>query len=428
MVEANKNLSHAFLSRAQSGTSEWLDKVLSMNERGDRFSAANSRTPKAPARIKVTSAVKTLFTPIAEGATPSGQYKLFSEVLDVDVGDHYYFLNVRDTNADPNAEPGDTSADDVAIKVWVPRRDHDEPEVRQSFELEGRFEWRARHETARLEMVFVATRAKRLGTSGRWTERLERYEGIRAQTQAARPALRRPQSVQLVTSPRRDGERDFRSWLAQYAPDIAVETTAVKLNNVDAIARGIREAAAVPGSTFLVIVRGGGDAVDLDRFNHPTVVQAVAEVAQHIPVVVGVGHERNKVVAAAFATREVITPTDAARFVAGLTDVGSTATPLDAAAAKTRRGRRNEPIRIVVDNDPFANVMRWILVAALCIALGLGLGYLLWGTRSGSQLGGAPPPAAAPVLVEEPAGPPATESPRAPLKKPPRHGIERPTR
>jgi hypothetical protein len=395
-----------------------------MVETGERHTASGGAEPR---RTKITSALHWYFKPVAQQALAAmnersrDEHLVYAEVLEVNCGDVYYFLRVRDTSSD-NEKPDAKKAnpDDVSLPVWLSRK-FEEPLEQHTYEFLGHFEMKPHYETGVLEMHLVVRQAKRLGVSKRWTERRKAYAEIRARVGPPFPIVGRPRLVQLVTAARRDGERDFKDTLQRMARDIAVETTSVRLKDVAAIAAGIRAAAAVPGVDLVAIVRGGGEAVELDRFNDPVVVEAVAEAAQRVPVLVGVGHQRHKVEAARVATNEFITPTATAEFIAKLSSAraarGSTpperaTSSPSPASSQPWRGtptREDGEVRIVVDNDPFAHVLRWLLIAFLCIAIGLALGYFFWGRgEHPPEASAVAPVTSAPSLVEEPTTPVAT--------------------
>ncbi len=63
----------------------------------------------------------------------------------------------------------------------------------------------------------------------------------------------------------------------------------------------------------LMLVRGGGSMEDLQTFNSEKVARAIA--SSRIPVIVGVGHERDVTIADLVADRRASTPTNAAEIV-----------------------------------------------------------------------------------------------------------------
>ena len=64
---------------------------------------------------------------------------------------------------------------------------------------------------------------------------------------------------------------------------------------------------------LIAVVRGGGSLEDLSPYNEEIVADAIFE--SKIPVVVGVGHEKDIVIAQLVADVAASTPTDAAKIV-----------------------------------------------------------------------------------------------------------------
>jgi exodeoxyribonuclease VII large subunit len=78
----------------------------------------------------------------------------------------------------------------------------------------------------------------------------------------------------------------------------------------ESIAAAIRRLNTVGGIDLMIIGRGGGSLEDLWAFNEECVARAVHE--SRIPVVSGVGHETDLVIADMVADLRALTPTDAA--------------------------------------------------------------------------------------------------------------------
>ncbi len=127
-----------------------------------------------------------------------------------------------------------------------------------------------------------------------------------------RPIPRYAERIGLITSERGEAMHDFLANL---------ERVGLKISLLDCRVEGAR---AVPGlvaaiqqfnrshdAAVLVITRGGGSSWEiLQPYNNEAVCRAV--VASHIPILMGVGHERDVPLAALAADRYVSTPTAAA--------------------------------------------------------------------------------------------------------------------
>ncbi len=137
-----------------------------------------------------------------------------------------------------------------------------------------------------------------------------------------------PQRIGLITS--RDGAAigDFTANLGNYGLKILFVHSAVEG------ARAVPELLAAIKTLsrkkidLLVIVRGGGSLESLQAFNNEAVVRAVAEFP--VPVVAGIGHERDETLVTLAADAGVSTPTASARLVCA---------GYDAAAEKLRSQR-----------------------------------------------------------------------------------------
>lgn len=88
------------------------------------------------------------------------------------------------------------------------------------------------------------------------------------------------------------------------------------------ISRALDTLADDPRPDVTVVVRGGGDNIDLDVFNHPTVVAAIARHPR--PVITGIGHATNQTAADDAAHLACITPTAASQVVVAGHRPGST--------------------------------------------------------------------------------------------------------
>ncbi|MCP3101893.1 hypothetical protein LZ198_23735 [Myxococcus sp. K15C18031901] len=105
--------------------------------------------------------------------------------------------------------------------------------------------------------------------------------------------IRRPV---IVTGQGTAGEKDIRKVLegANYLDPGFPGFEYVDLGSAESIAAGVRQAARVHDVRAIVLARGGtSEKWQLLPFSHPAVVEAVAEVAKLIPVVVAVGHEED---------------------------------------------------------------------------------------------------------------------------------------
>lgn len=150
-------------------------------------------------------------------------------------------------------------------------------------------------------------------------ERLQR-EGILEQNRRlAWPDV--PQRIAVISSPKAAGYGDFISQLLRNPRHLRFD---VKL--FDAVMQGDRapatilaalEAVATDAAAWdcVVIIRGGGATADLAAFESYDLAAAIAMF--ELPVIVGIGHERDITVLDYVANMRVKTPTAAAEFLIG---------------------------------------------------------------------------------------------------------------
>ena len=171
-----------------------------------------------------------------------------------------------------------------------------------------------------------------------------------------------PLRIALVGSRNSDGMRDFYQTLLRspYRFDIMFAEAAVQGPNVehsvcrtlDALGRGHREM----GLDAVCIVRGGGSATELGCWNSFPICEAIARMP--IPVVTGIGHERDRVAADEVAHSAAATPTAAAevfcRAVAAAEARVYAATEVVARVGKAEIGRAQEKLartrRVIADH------------------------------------------------------------------------------
>lgn len=87
----------------------------------------------------------------------------------------------------------------------------------------------------------------------------------------------------------------------------------VNMNNIDDIAEAIVEVSDSKSADIICIVRGGGDAEDMCKYNHPTLLDAI--ISSAVPVITGLGHSDDVVLAQKVAVYGAATPTAAMEFL-----------------------------------------------------------------------------------------------------------------
>ncbi len=124
-----------------------------------------------------------------------------------------------------------------------------------------------------------------------------------------------PQKLGLITSRTADAYYDFKKHLEKFGIEVYLYHTKVEgISAVPEIERGIDFLNKnYPQLDAMVIVRGGGSWESLQAFNSEQIARAIF--ASKIPVIAGVGHEKDETIAGLAADKRVSTPTDAGKFI-----------------------------------------------------------------------------------------------------------------
>ncbi len=128
-----------------------------------------------------------------------------------------------------------------------------------------------------------------------------------------RPIPAHPQIVAVVTSDTGAAWGDIQRTLAQRYPGLRVLLSPTGVQGelaAAAIARAIARVELDGRADTIVLARGGGSAEDLACFNDERVVRAIANCA--IPIITGIGHERDESLANLVAGKRARTPAEAA--------------------------------------------------------------------------------------------------------------------
>ncbi len=144
--------------------------------------------------------------------------------------------------------------------------------------------------------------------------RLEAEGLFAAQRKRSLPA--HPQTIAVVTSPAAAAWGDIQRTLAQRYPGLRVILSPATVQGSQApasIAAAIERVNHDDRAEVLILARGGGSVEDLSCFNDERVVRAIA--ASSIPVITGIGHQRDESLADLVADVSTHTPTAAAEIV-----------------------------------------------------------------------------------------------------------------
>jgi exodeoxyribonuclease VII large subunit len=127
------------------------------------------------------------------------------------------------------------------------------------------------------------------------------------------PLPTQPQTIAVITSPTAAAWGDIRRTLLSRYPGVLVLFSPATVQGESApqsISRAIDRVILDGRAEVVILARGGGSIEDLSCFNSEIVVRAIAECP--IPIVTGIGHERDQSLADLAADLSAATPTAAA--------------------------------------------------------------------------------------------------------------------
>lgn len=148
-------------------------------------------------------------------------------------------------------------------------------------------------------------------------KRLESEGIIFMNKELRRPVV--PQRIAVISSPTAAGYEDFIHQLENNEAQFKIQVRLFK-----AIMQGQEAITSIPKAIrlayefheefdMLVIIRGGGSQVDLDCYDSYDICSLIAQFP--LPVLTGIGHERDETLADVVAHTRVKTPTAAAEFI-----------------------------------------------------------------------------------------------------------------
>ena len=130
------------------------------------------------------------------------------------------------------------------------------------------------------------------------------------------PLPSHPQTIAVVTSPTAAAWGDIKKTLKSRYPGLQVLFSPATVQGEQApnsIAKAIQRVQDDGRAEVLILARGGGAVEELACFNDERVVRAIADCS--IPVITGIGHQRDESLADLVADSRVHTPTAAAELV-----------------------------------------------------------------------------------------------------------------
>ncbi len=123
--------------------------------------------------------------------------------------------------------------------------------------------------------------------------------------------------IGLVTSKQSDALHDFEDTYRSEGGTAAVKLSDVRLQGEQApqvIADAIKRLGKSGDVDIIVLTRGGGRSADLSVFDSLLIAEAICRCA--VPVITGIGHQRDHTLADEVADYKAITPTAVASFLA----------------------------------------------------------------------------------------------------------------
>lgn len=147
------------------------------------------------------------------------------------------------------------------------------------------------------------------------------YQQLRSRLQAEglfeldrkRPLPSHPQTIAVITSPTAAAWGDIKRTLEQRYPRLHILFSPATVQGLDApnsIVEAIEKVNRDDRAETIILARGGGAVEDLSCFNDERVVRAIA--ASKIPIITGIGHQRDESLADLVADFSAHTPTAAA--------------------------------------------------------------------------------------------------------------------
>ena len=215
---------------------------------------------------------------------------------------HLYFT-LRDDNAS------------LRCVMWRPRVAHQTHFPRDGEMLEA-LGYISVYETGG-QYQFYAESLRPAGEGARFAEFLELKARLEAEglfdPERKQPLPEWPKTIGVVTSPTGAALRDVVNVLRRRFPLVTLLLSPTQVQGDDApdgIVNALESLNQDGRSDVLLLIRGGGSMEDLWTFNHEDVVRAVAH--SIVPVVTGIGHETDVILADFAADLRAPTPSAAA--------------------------------------------------------------------------------------------------------------------
>lgn len=148
-------------------------------------------------------------------------------------------------------------------------------------------------------------------------------QGLWPKTKKSLPATIR--KIGLITSKHSEALHDFESTYRDEGGTASVKLIDVRLQSAPDIGAAINRFNREQQVDVIAVVRGGGRTAELATFNDLVIAKAIC--SSNIPVITGIGHQRDDTLADQVADFSAITPTAAASHLARIKASTSPITP-----------------------------------------------------------------------------------------------------
>jgi len=127
-----------------------------------------------------------------------------------------------------------------------------------------------------------------------------------------------PQKIAIISSPSAAGYEDFLRQIEENPYSYRVELTLFESimqgsGAPESIIKAMHKINEVDNFDLLILIRGGGSQLDLECFNNYELCSHLAQFP--LPVITGIGHERDETIADMVAHTKLKTPTAVAEFI-----------------------------------------------------------------------------------------------------------------
>ena len=267
------------------------------------FEPVVSASPKAEAVFSVSECLEAINITL----TQLGTLKVQGEISDLSIRSGMAFFDLKDS-----------SGRDAVIKCYVPRWQYEYVshvlEAGLEVVVNGRMNV---YKSGFLSMIVERVEPVGEGAIKRALEALKRKLEAKGyfDPERKRPIPHFIKNITLITSANGAALTDFRKNIGDHGfsielLDVRVEGEYAENSIISAInwVNKYRSTADV-----LVVIRGGGGLENLKVFNSERIVEAI--LTSRLPVIVGIGHERDESIADLVADRSFSTPTAVAVFL-----------------------------------------------------------------------------------------------------------------